>query len=248
MQTIEEIYAPIQQYTRKFLVAESTDTYGINLGFASGSQFWAVGRAGVLSSCPVGIAVAAIAFEPADAVGRAWSAVPQPLSHFDVALRYRDLMVTWGEQALASIDGEFLQAIDEFGRKILEAAPAALGVLFAGWRELTPPNSLPGRAALTLHVLRELRGAAHIVAILSHGLTPLDAILAAPHPPPRTGPAYAERMGYLGPFRDPEEIREQRIAAERLTSEILQPFFASLSPMELSQFSTAVRTIGANSY
>ncbi len=242
-QIIENIYIPIQAYTRTFLVAPATDKYGVNLGFATGSQFWVVGRAGVLGSCPVQIAVAAIAFEPAAAVARAWAGVPKPLSHQEVAGKYRDLMVAWGERALLATDPELLHTVDELGRRIIQSAPSALGVLFAGWRELAQPDSLPGRAALTLHVLRELRGAAHIAAILAYSLTPLDAILAAPHPPPRTGPAYAERMGYTGPFRNPEEIREQRLAAERLTCAMLEPFFSVLSPAELRQFGTAVPAI-----
>ncbi|MEV6595780.1 hypothetical protein AB0M36_02840 [Actinoplanes sp. NPDC051346] len=241
-ETIDRVFAPVQQFTRGYLLAKSTDAYGVELGFASGSQFWVVGRAGVLGSCPAEVAAAAIAFEPFDAVQRAWHAVPSGLTHYDVALHYRDRITAWGDRSFAYTDLDALGAIDTLGRRIVDAAPGALGALFAGWRQLPVPESLQGRAALTIHLIRELRGAAHIAAVLACGLTPLDAILAAPHPPPRTGPAYAERMGYRGPFRDPEEVREQRLEAERLTASIIVPYFASLAPDELALFGAAVET------
>lgn len=245
-EVIDRLAEPIQLYTRSWMLAPSTDAYGIELGFATGSQFWLVGRAGVLGNCPVEVAAAAIAFEPLDAVQRAWLAVPERLTHYDIALHYQGRITAWGEQAFAKLDPETLVSIDVLGRRIVDAAPAALGTLFTGWRRLPVPDSLAGRAALTIHLLREMRGAAHIVAITACGLTPLDAILAATHAPPRTGPGYAERLGFKGPFRDPAEVREQRVEAERLTASILVPYFSSLNSQELGLFGAGVETACAN--
>jgi hypothetical protein len=241
-ETIERVFEPVQQFTRGWMLARSTDEYGVGLGFASGSQFWVVGRAGVLGSCPPEVAAAAIAFEPLEVVRKAWAEVPEGLTHYDVALRYRDRITAWGDRAFESSDRDTLGIIDVLGRRIIDTAPAALGTLFAGWRQLPVPDSLPGRVALTIHLIREMRGAAHIAAILACGLTPLDAILAAPHAPPRTGPGYAERMGHKGPFRDPDEVREQRIEAEGLTASIMVPYFSSLTPKELALFGEVVET------
>jgi hypothetical protein len=188
----------------------------------------------------VEVAAAAIAFEPLEKVREAWLAVPEGLTRYEVALHYRDRITSWGDRVFADFDPAALELVDVAGRRIVDAAPAALGTLFTGWRRLPMPEALTGRTALTLHLLRELRGAAHIAAILACGLTPLDAILAAPHPPPRTGPGYAERMGYRGPFRDPDEVRAQRVEAERLTASIIEPCFSALSPEELANFGEAV--------
>jgi hypothetical protein len=95
---------------------------------------------------------------------------------------------------------------------------------------------------LTTQILREMRGAAHINAIAAVGISPLDAILASTNAPPRTGPEYAERMGFPGPFRDPEEVRGQRLEAEALTARILEPFFAALDGAELAEFGEVVET------
>ena len=242
-ETIARVCEPIQRYTRTWMLAKSTDAYGVALGFGSGAQFWVVGRAGVLGSCPVEVAAAAIAFEPLYKVSEAWHGVPPGLTHYDVALRYRRIVTEWGERLLADTDPDRLEHIDALGRRIVDAAPGALGAIFTGWRSLDIPASLPARAGLTLHLIRELRGAAHIAAILACGLTPLDAVLAATQAPPRTGPLYAARMGWQGPFRDPVEVRAQRVAAEELTNRILEPYFYHLTPEELASFGEAVESV-----
>ena len=58
-----------------------------------------------------------------------------------------------------------------------------------------------------MHVMRELRGAASIVAMHAVGLTPLQAVLASPAPPPRSGPPWAEHLGWKGPFESAEPLR-----------------------------------------
>ncbi|MGB5760581.1 MAG: hypothetical protein WBM50_26950 [Acidimicrobiales bacterium] len=47
--------------------------------------------------------------------------------------------------------------------------------------------------------------------------------MASTNSPPRTGPGYAARMGFKGPFRDPDEVRPARLEAEKLTAGILEP-------------------------
>jgi hypothetical protein len=132
--------------------------------------------------------------------------------------------------------------LDRLGRRIAGAAPDCVGGIFAGWRAMPEPGDVGARVALTTHLLRELRGAAHVNAIVAVGITPLDAVLASTAAPPRTGPEYAQRMGFEGPFRDPEEVRAQRIEAEAITARILEPFFAVLSPEELADFGELVET------
>jgi hypothetical protein len=242
-ETVERVFKPIQQFTRGWMMAASTDEYGVALGMRTGREFWIVGRAGVLGSCPPDVAAGALAFHAPEHVYEAWTHVPEGLNHYEVARHYQSRIEAWGaSDALAPFDPDRLERIDAYGRRIADAAPAALGSLFAGWRAMPHPTEVGPRVALTTHLLREMRGAAHINAIISVGLTPLDAILASTNAPPRTGPGYAERMGFTGPFRDPEEVREQRLEAETITARILEPYFAALSPEELADFGELVET------
>ena len=135
-----------------------------------------------------------------------------------------------------------LLLIDHLGRRIIDAAPPSLGALFAGWRAMPIPDGVGPRVALTTHILREMRGATHIAAITALGLSPLDAVLASTNAPPRTGPAYAEQMGFTGPFRDPAEVRDRRLEAEALTASAMEPYFAQLSPAELAELGELVES------
>lgn len=152
---------------------------------------------------------------------------------------YLSRIVAWGVEALAPFDEDRL---DRLGRRIADAAPVGIGPLFAAWRAKPQPDTVQARVALTTHVLRELRGAAHLNAVIAVGLTPLDAILASTNAPPRTGPGYAEAMGFRPPFRDPEEVRPARVEAEAITARILGPYYAVLSPAERAEFGELVET------
>ncbi len=182
------------------------------------------------------MAVAGLCFQAPDLVARAWNDVPDGLTHFGVAEFYARMATDWGERALADLDPARLERLDTLTRRIIGAAPHSLGSVFAGWRAMPTPDSVAGRVALTTHVFREMRGAAHIAAVIAVGLAPVDAVVASTNAPPYTGPDHAERMGFVGPFRDPQEVRRQRLDADALTNRILEPFFDVLTPSELAEF------------
>ena len=119
---------------------------------------------------------------------------------------------------------------------------ASIGTVFAGWRAQPQPDDVNGRVALTMHVLREMRGGAHIIAVNACGITPLDAVLASPAPAPRSGPVWAEHLGWTGPFTDPEASREARAEAERVTSRIIAPIYGSIGDSALDEFAELVET------
>lgn len=241
--TIERVFKPIQQFTRGWMMSPDTDRYGeAVLGLTLPRQFWVVGRAGVLGSCPAEVAAGALAFHAPDNVARAWDNLPDGLDHHTVAVHYAGRVAEWGDRVISTFDPDRMERLHTLGRRIIDAAPGCLGAIFAGWRALPVPDTVGARVAMTTQIMREMRGAAHINAIVAVGITPLDAILASTNAPPRTGPQYAERMGFRGPFRDPAEVREQRLEAETLTARILEPFFSVLGPEELADFGELVET------
>jgi hypothetical protein len=240
--TVEQVLKPIQQFTRGWMMVPATAQRGVELGLRSGNDFWIVGRAGVLGDADAAVAAAGLAFISPEGVRAAWESVPPGLSRRRVAEHYARCCTDWGRTALAGFDRDRLARLDRLGRRVADAAPHSLGAIFAGWRALPEPDDLGERVALTTQVLREMRGAAHIVAVHASGITPLDAVLASPAAAPRTGPAWANHMHWTGPFRDPDEVREARLEAERLTSRVLEPFFATLADEELADFAELVTT------
>lgn len=239
---ITQVFKPLQQFVRGWMYGKAPAEFAASLGIRSGADFHTVGRAGVLGSCTAETAAAALAFRTYKSVAGAWNNIPSHLTHYEISVKFAQRACQWGDVELVRFDANRMQRLDLLGRRIADAAPSSLGAIFAGWRAMEQPTSAYARVALTTHVLREMRCAAHIAAIHAVGITPLDAILASTNAPPRTGPEYAERMGFVGPFRDPEEVRAQRLEAEELTAHMLRPYFAVLDDAELAEFGEIVET------
>jgi hypothetical protein len=239
---VERVLKPIQQFVRGWMTGPPTDQLAAELGMASGSDLWIVGRAGVLGDCDAAVAAAGLAFIAPQRVRAAWNALPADLTPRRVADAYTDLCCRWGTSTLAAFDSDRMARLDELGRRIADAADGSLGVVFAGWRQQPQPDDFNARVALTMHVLRELRGGAHIIAVNACGITPLDAVLASPAPAPRSGPPWAEHLGWSGPFVDTSGAREARLEAERLTSRMLVPIYASIGAEALDEFAELVET------
>ena len=169
-------------------------------------------------------------------------ALPSGLTPREVAASYAGVCGAWGAAELSRFNSVDMERLDALGRRIADAADGAIGPVFAGWRALPQPDDVGARVALTGHVLRELRGCAHIAAVFASGITPLDAVLGSPAPAPRNGPEWAAHLGWTGPFRDPAEVREARLEAERLTSKILVPIYGSLGDADLDEFAQLIET------
>lgn len=241
---VERVLKPIQQFVRGWMTGPMADRLAADLGMRSGSDLWIVGRAGVLGDGDADVAAAGLAFLARDLVRAAWESLPAGLTPRQVADAYAALCCQWGATELARFDQSRMARLDDLGRRIADAADGSIGTVFAGWRAQPQPqpDDVNARVALTMHVLRELRGAAHIVAIHSCGITPLDAVLASPAPPPRSGPVWAEHLGWSGPFGDPDAAREARTEAERLTSRMLVPIYGSIGESALDEFAELIET------
>jgi hypothetical protein len=237
---VERVLKPIQQFVRGWMMGAPTDQLASQLGMASGSDLWIVGRAGVLGDCDADVAAAGLAFIAPQRVRGAWEGLPPGLTPRKVADAYTKLCCQWGEAELARFDRARMARLDSLGRRIADAADGSLGVVFAGWRAQPQPDDVNARVALTMHVLRELRGGAHIIAVNACGITPLEAVLASPAPPPRSGPVWAEHLGWTGPFVDDPAHRESRSEAERLTSKMLVPIYGSIGDAALEEFAELV--------
>ncbi len=239
---VERVLKPIQQFVRGWMIGAPTDRLAAELGLSSGNDLWIVGRAGVLGDGDADVAASGLAFLAPDRVRAAWDSLPDGLTHRQVADAFATLCCDWGTTELAKFNPARMARLDELGRQIAGAADASIGAVFAGWRALPQPDDVGARVALTINVLRELRGGAHIIAVNASGITPLDAVIASPAPPPRSGPVWAEHLGWTGPFGDPAAAREARAEAERLTSRLLLPVYGSIGDAELDEFAELIET------
>jgi hypothetical protein len=239
---VERVLKPIQQFVRGWMLGPMAEQRAAELGLVSDQQLWIVGRAGVLGDGDADVAAAGLGFLAPGLVRKAWDALPAGVTHRQVADAYAALCCEWGAAELARFDPARMARLDELGRKIADAADASISAVFAGWRTQPQPDDVGARVALTMHVLRELRGGAHIAAVLASGITPLQAVLASPAAPPRGGPPWAEHLGWQGPFDDYEWARQPRADAERLTSKIVAPAYASIGDAALDEFAELIET------
>ena len=239
---IERSLKPIQQFVRGWMMSERTTARALELGLASGNDFWIIGRAGAMGDCSAVAAASGLGFLSPAGVQAAWGRIPTWSAPSVIATEYAALCCAWGTAELSRFESVRMARLDELGRRIVDAADGSIGPVFAGWKAMAQPDDLGARVALTTHVLRELRGAAHIMAIFASGITPLDAVLASPAPAPRSGPVWAEHLHWTGPFRDADDVRAGRVEAEKLTSRMLIPIYSTLTDGELIEYGELTET------
>jgi hypothetical protein len=198
---------------------------------AAGYPDWALGvagRAAPLGDVPPAVVAAALVFFPADHVTRACEATRAVSPPPRLLKTFLGACHAWGRAHLAGV--EALAVVCPLLERVVASADAAGVPLFAGWRAAPLPEDLPARAAQLLHLLREHRTGLHALVVLAADLSPLEAILAAPH-----GEAAAAVFGWTPPYPPIDGVRDRWQAAEERTDALVgRAYAAALTPAELT--------------
>lgn len=102
------------------------------------------------------------------------------------------------------------------------------------------PEDAPARVMQLTHLLRELRGGLHLIAVRAAGITPLQAVLISGSPI-NDGPGQARWYGWPEPFEEiTDEVRERWQRAEAVTDELIEPAFAVLDEGEQAELTELV--------
>jgi len=211
-----------------FMISRYAKAAALDQGLEGAWTSYFAGRCGVLGAVDADVVTAALAFYPADVVRVGWQAAWASTSPERSTARYAQACHEWGRVKLADFSGAGRLA--ELAGTVAAAADLAALPLFAGWRAVQPPADDLARAAQAMHVLREHRGGLHAVAVLAHGLTPLQAILAGPGGEPN-----ATFFGWRGPFEDVSELGGAREAAEAHTDDLADRAYAVLDDVEQAE-------------
>jgi hypothetical protein len=205
-----------------YMLDPSVQTTADELGISPWS-FYYLGRAGVLGDVDADVVLAAAAWFEPNVLRKAWERGRAVVAPAAATRRYAALCQDWGRRHF----GDFAEAgrLGELLQRIAVAASPVGAPLFAGWRALPLPPDMTGRLSQLLMVMRELRGARHLVAVLANELTPLEAQVA--------GPGYQRFFGWRPPFPEvTDTLRRRRDAAEELTTTLSVPDFEPLSGPE----------------
>jgi hypothetical protein len=224
-QAAHELREAVVRIPGGFMTDAATYARGAELGF-EGLDFYVAGRAGVLGDVPADVVVAALVFFAPDLIHDAWNRSYPVMSRADAAREWAAVAHAWAVAHLPDeIDWQTVAAL--LGRVVL-AAPVAGAPLFAGWRFLREPENEKALALHRLNALRELRGALHGAAVLTVGLTPVEAIVV------RT-PAMLNVFGWPEPYPEPKPLHDRWGLAEARTDRMFGRNLAVLDDDERAE-------------
>ncbi len=162
-----------------FMLDGQTYKHAAELGFA-GLDFYVTGRGGVLGEVDADVVSAAFTFFEPDNVRTLWEQGRAVMAPDEAAEAFAGCCAAWAEERVPD-DLDAARLAELAGRVVAGARPAAAPV-FAGWRALAVPTSPKAAAVHQMNALRELRNGLHGAAILSAGLSPLEALsVRSPH-------------------------------------------------------------------
>ena len=155
-----------------FMVEGATYERGAELGF-QGADFYTGGRGGVLGDVHGDVVAAAFVFFEPGHVREGWDRAGAVTDRATAAAEFAACGYQWARHHLT---GEDLDVVAELGTKVVQAANPALAPIFAAWRALPVPTDRAAAAFHQLNALRELRNAMHGAAILTAGLSSVEAV------------------------------------------------------------------------
>jgi hypothetical protein len=243
LDTAKALASPVGYLGGIWMTDPATYEHGEAAG-VKGRGFYFLGRGAAMGDARAEAVAAAMAFFPWEQVvdfyneGRAQLASEPALEAFSTALW------NWGRKRISSASK--LDRTAQLLARVVDGAEAAGRPLFAGWREAPRPSDSAALTIHLLHVLRELRGATHAIAVFASGITPVEAAVVRADLMPKFGTA--ESMGWTPPIPEcTDELRARRAGAEELTDRMMAAAFAILSESDRAELVECVLAVKAAS-
>jgi hypothetical protein len=201
-----------------------------------GFRLYMLGRGGVLGDVEADVVASAFGYFHRALVARIWTTARERFPNPREAARiYFQCCADLGRSALANVDG--LEAFCAAAEAVIAATDLAALSLYAGIATLPRVDDLPGRALQLVAVLRELRGSAHLLAVVASGLAP-----AVAHAIKR--PNDTKTFGWDPSPAWTEADRAALDAAEALTDRLLFAPYGGLDTTASAAFLAGTTAIG----
>jgi hypothetical protein len=210
----------IHELGSTFYFTPATAARGEKLGLDV-FEFYFLGRGGVLGDVEARVVTSALGYFKPKLVQSMWNAGRAKIAPREAGRAYLECCRDWGRDRFSDLDG--LESFCEAAAAVNAAADPVGLVLYAGISAEPLGDDLPGRAMQLVTVLRELRGSAHLLAVVACGVPPVVA-------------HYVRRPDFFGIFgwsdRDvPIVTAEDHAAldaADELTDRLMLPAFSVL--------------------
>lgn len=188
-----------------FMLDGATYKRAAELGF-SGLDFYVTGRGGALGDVDADVVSAAFTFFEPGGIRTLWEQGCAVMPASSAATEFAGCCAAWAEEHVP--DDLDAARLAELAGRVAAGARPACAATFAGWRAMDVPASPKAAAVHQMNVLRELRNGLHGAAVVSAGLTPLQALsVKAPHMVPLFGWAEAAHTDGLLPLWERAEER-----------------------------------------
>lgn len=227
-QTAHDTADAISHVPATFMLDMATYARGAELGF-DGVDFYFAGRGGVIGDVHADVVTAAFVFFSPDVVRASWDRSAAVMPRRQAAQEYLAVGHAWARDHLA---GDRRTAA-LLGR-VVQSASVAAAPVFAAFRTLPEPPDAD-TAALVLHrlnALRELRMALHAAALLTVGLSPVEAVAVR-------SAAMAPLFGW-DELPAAEPLHERWSLAEARTDRMMGRAFRVLDPAERAELVAAL--------
>jgi hypothetical protein len=200
------------------------ETVGVGKGHGlDGFRFYFLGRGGVLGDVDWSVVSSAFGYFKPSLVEKMWTTAKQRWDVTEATQAYLGCCQDFGRARFGAVDG--LAAFCEAAEAVNDAArvdPSGLP-LWAGLAAQPLPDDLPARAMQLIATLRELRGSAHLVAVVASQLpTPVAHRIDRPKDLAAFGWGEDEI-----PMPTDEDLGRMN-AANELTDQLVLPAFSVL--------------------
>jgi len=216
-EVVRALAAPVGDVGGRWMLDREVLGPSRGFGYPNRYAYYVAGRGGVLGDVDSDVVHAALGFFDPSLVRKMWDAGVVVEGARASAARYGAACAQWGRSRL---DGFGASArLADLNRHVIDSVDPVGMPLFAGWRAEPRPDDDAGLAYFTTHLMRELRGGAHIAAVVSTGIAPRDAILTS------EGEGTAQQFGWTPPFPDVSHLIELRAETEAMTDRTMTRFF-----------------------
>lgn len=217
---IAEVCPKIGELGWQFYFAPGTAARGEQFGLDV-FELYFLGRGGVLGDVEARVVQSAFGYFKPQLVEAMWTAARVKLAPRAAGRLYLQCCQEFGREQYSSLDGlgEFCAAAET----IVAAADPTAFPLFSGISAEPLPDDPPARAQQLVTVLRELRGDAHLLAVVANQVRPVVA-------------HYLRRPDFFAMFGwsdddVPMVTAEDHAAidaADQLTNRLMLPYFSAL--------------------
>jgi hypothetical protein len=203
-----------------------------------GFRFYFLGRGGVLGDVEAQVIASAFGYFEPGLLKNMWDSGREVMAPREAARLHLRCAHDYGRAHFSQV-GE----LDDFcaaAEAVIEATDPAGLTLYAGYTAEPLPDDLPARAMHLVVVLRELRGSAHLLAVVASGLTPKVA-------------HYIKRPGEFSLFGWSEgdeptvtdDDRGAMLAAEELTDRLVRTSYDALDSFGRSSLVAGIERMEA---